>query len=158
MSQQHQRPGRFAWPPVIYVGAIAATIIVHWLLPAPWITGPFSEFLFGLGCLIAAGALAIVITAIRALRRAGTTVMPNRRSDHLVTKGPYSFTRNPIYLGNTMLMMALALIFGVAWFFVFALLAAFLTGRIAIAAEEKHLDLRFGRAWRDYAKRVRRWI
>ena len=37
--------------------------------------------------------------------------MPNRAADHLVTKGPFSFTRNPIYLGNTMLMIGIG-IFG----------------------------------------------
>lgn len=158
MSNEQERPSRWPWPPIIYAGAVAAAIIAHWLLPLPWLTGPFSEFLFGLGCLIAAAALAIIITAIRALRRAGTTAMPNRASSQLVTQGPFSFTRNPIYLGDTMLMMALALIFGIAWFIVFGLLAAYLTSKAAIEAEERHLALRFGRAYRDYAKRVRRWI
>jgi protein-S-isoprenylcysteine O-methyltransferase Ste14 len=84
--------------------------------------------------------------------------LPTRRAEHLVTGGPFAFTRNPIYLGNTMLMLGAGLVFGLLWFLPAAVIAAFLTQRIAIEAEEKHLESRFGRAYRDYRKKVRRWI
>ncbi len=47
---------------------------------------------------------------------------------------------------------------GSLWFFLFALICAFVVQKLAIEPEEKHLEARFGKRYRDYAKRVRRWI
>ncbi|MDP3898022.1 MAG: isoprenylcysteine carboxylmethyltransferase family protein, partial [Mesorhizobium sp.] len=96
--------------------------------------------------------------AMRTLARHRTTVMPHRGADHLVSEGPYAFTRNPIYLGNTMLMIGVGLASGILWFLLFAILAAMATQKLAIEREERHLELRFGKRYRDYRKKVRRWI
>lgn len=98
------------------------------------------------------------MAAFHTLRKANTTVLPHRGADHLVTDGPFSFTRNPIYLANTLLMFGLGLVSGITWFFLLGLVAAFLTQKLAIEGEEQHLEIRFGKRYRDYAKRVRRWI
>ena len=84
--------------------------------------------------------------------------MPNRAAEHLVTGGPFSFTRNPIYLANALLMIAVGLIAGIAWLVLFAIVAAYATQKLAIEREERHLQARFGKRYIDYAKRVRRWI
>lgn len=158
MSTTDDRPNRLPWPPMIYVSAAALALVLNWLAPLPWISGPFGEFLFAVGWLVVAGALAIDIAAMRAMRRARTTIMPNKGSDHLVTSGPFSFTRNPIYVGNTMLMIGIGLIAGIVWFLLLAPVAAYATTKLAIEREERHLDARFGRKYRDYRKKVRRWI
>ncbi len=159
MSRIEERPNSLPWPPMIYLAAAALAILLHfWILPAPWLPAPFSEFLFAVGWLVVAGAIAIDIAAMRAMRRARTTIMPNRGSDHLVSSGPFSFTRNPIYLGNTMLMIGTGLIAGIAWFLVLAPVAAYATTKLAIEREEKHLEARFGKKYRDYRKKVRRWL
>jgi protein-S-isoprenylcysteine O-methyltransferase Ste14 len=141
MSSYEERPNRFPW-----------------LLPLPWFGSPFADFLFAIGILVALAALAIDFAAMRTLSRARTTILPHRGSEHLVIAGPYSFTRNPIYLGNTMLMIAAGLVFGMVWFLLLAPVAAFVTQKLAIEREEQHLALRFGKKYRDYQKRVRRWI
>ena len=97
-------------------------------------------------------------STIRALMRAKTTIMPSGTAEHLVTSGPFSFTRNPIYLGNTTLTIGIGLIVGSIWFLMAALLAAFVTQAVTIVHEEKYLKARFGRRYHDYALRVRRWI
>lgn len=158
MTAIEQRPNTLPWPPVIYLGALALGLIVHWLWPLPWLPSTLAEFMFAIGWLVVAGAVALEVAAMRAMSRARTTIMPNRRSDHLVTGGPFAITRNPIYLGNTMMMMGIGLITGIALMIPMALVAAFVTGRLAIAREERHLEARFGKAYRDYAKKVRRWI
>ena len=105
-----------------------------------------------------AAALAIDVGAMRTMSKHRTTILPHRGSAHLVTDGPFSFTRNPIYLGNTMLTLGIGLISGNLWFMAMALVAAFATQKLAIEREEKHLYERFGKRFRDYSKRVRRWI
>ena len=158
MGIYEERPNRFPWPPVIYVAAIALAVVLHWFWPLPWLGSPLADFLFAVGVITAVGAIAIDIAAMRALQRAHTTILPHRGSAHLQTAGPYAFTRNPIYLGNTMLMIAAGLAFGIVWFLLLAPLAGFVTQKLAIEREEQHLTLRFGKPYRDYMKRVRRWI
>jgi len=158
MSDSSDRPNSIPWPPLIYCAAIAVAIILGYLVPLPWLPPPTSDILFAIGWLLVAGAIAIDVAAMRTMARHRTTIMPHRRSDHLVTDGPFSFTRNPIYLGNTMLTVGIGLISGIVWFVPLALVAAFATQKLAIEREEKHLYARFGKRFRDYAKRVRRWI
>lgn len=158
MTAVETRPNTLPWPPIVYVAAVAAAIVLNWLVPLPWIPGPLGELLFAVGWLVVGGALAIDIMAMRTMARAKTTIMPHRGSDHLVTSGPFSFTRNPIYLGNTMLMIGIGLIAGIVWFILLAPVAAFVTQKLAIEREERHLEMRFGKKYRDYAKKVRRWI
>jgi protein-S-isoprenylcysteine O-methyltransferase Ste14 len=152
------RPSRFPWPPVIYLVAIAVSIVLWLLYPLPWFGSPLSDILFAVGCVMIVAVVGIDISAMRTLARANTTIRPDKASTHLVTTGAFSFSRNPIYLANTLIMLGAALIAGIAWFIPLALIAAFLTQKLAIEGEEKHLALRFGKKYQDYRKRVRRWI
>lgn len=150
--------GIIPWPPVIYVVAIALSVILGMLYPLPWIGDIFGDLLFGIGLVALFGVAALWATAIRAMMRARTTLDPNAEPDHLVTSGPFGITRNPMYLANTLLLIGVAFIAGIAWFLLFAFLAAFATQKLAIEKEEKILTAKFGKKYRDYAKRVRRWI
>ena len=158
MSAIEDRPNRLPWPQVIYIAAAAIAVLLHWLWPLPWLPEPLRGLLFAAGWLTVAGAITIDIAAMRAMRRARTTIMPHKAAAHLVTSGPFSFTRNPIYLGNTMLMIGIGLVAGMVWFILLAPLAGFVTTKLAIEREERHLQARFGKKYRDYAHKVRRWI
>ena len=151
-------PNRIPWPPLIYIAAFAISIVLGVFVPLPWFSGPLSDILFAMGWLAIAAVVAIDVSAMRTLSRAKTTIMPHRGSDHLVTSGPFSFTRNPIYLANTLAMFGAGMITGIVWFFVFGLVAAFATQKLAIEREDQHLAARFGKKYLDYKKRVRRWI
>jgi protein-S-isoprenylcysteine O-methyltransferase Ste14 len=158
VSDLQTRPAAFPWPPVIYAAALAVAILLAVTVPLPWISGTLGEFLFAVGVLLLAGGIAMIVLAIRALSRAGTTVSPMQPAVQLVTSGPYAISRNPIYLGNTVVMVGIALIAGSPWFIILGVAAAFATSLLTIRSEERHLELRFGRRYREYAKRVRRWI
>ena len=93
-----------------------------------------------------------------AFRRHRTTVLPHRGATRLITDGPFRFTRNPIYVGNTLLVAGLGFVLGVAWLMPAALLAAWATQKLAIEREERHLALRFGADWARYAARTPRWL
>ena len=92
------------------------------------------------------------------MQRAKTTILAHRATEKLVTAGPFSFTRNPIYLAFTMLIIGIGLIAGIWWLVLIAPFAAFATVKLAIEGEERHLEARFGKTYRDYAKKIRRWI
>ncbi|SRR5579871_4028672 len=158
MNDVRARPNNLPWPPIIYLSAIAVGVLLNVLYPLPWFGQPLAGILFAVGWLAIAGFLALNISAIRTMRRAGTTVRPDRGTDHLVTDGPFSFTRNPLYVAGTLLVLGIGLISGIVWFLLLAVLAAFTVQKLAIEREERHLQARFGDAYLDYAGRVRRWI
>jgi protein-S-isoprenylcysteine O-methyltransferase Ste14 len=158
MSDIAQRPNRIPWPPIVYLAGIAASIWLDVLYPLPWFGAPFADILFAAGFLLFAAVVALYVTTLRAFARAKTTVSPVKGADHMVTTGPFSFTRNPIYLANTLLLIGGGLVSGNPWFFVFALICAFATQKLAIEREERHLEAKFGKRYRDYAKKVRRWV
>ena len=75
---------------------------------------------------------------------------------HLVTTGPYAWTRNPMYLGHLIFFAGLALLLsGLAWV-VFAAHALWFDRRVR--EDEASLAAQFGEPYRDYLRRVKRWI
>ncbi len=158
MKDVTARPNSLPWPPIIFLAAVAVSVLLNVFYPIPWVGQPWSGILFVLGWLLIAAFVALNISATRAMRRAGTTVRPNRATDHLVTEGFFSFTRNPLYVAGTMLVLGIGLVTGIVWFLPLAILAAFAVQKLAIEREERHLHARFGEQYLDYARRVRRWI
>jgi protein-S-isoprenylcysteine O-methyltransferase Ste14 len=158
MSAIERGPIHFPWPPILYVAAILASIVLSWAVPLPWLAEPLAGMLLVAGIVLGAAAIALVLTAIHMMHKANTSVRLDRPAQHLVQDGPFSISRNPIYLGNTLFMIGIGLAAGMLWFIILAIVAAFLTQKLAIEREEPHLDQRFGKKYRDYRKRVRRWI
>lgn len=157
MSDPAERPNRFPWPPIIYGVAVLAAILLGLVLPLP-IGWPAWEIRALAGAVLAIAAIAVEIGAARTLRRGETTIMPHRRSSRLVTGGPFAWSRNPIYLGNTALMIAIGLVAGSVWFILLAIVAAFAVTELAIKREERHLAALFGEEYGAYRSRVRRWL
>ncbi len=158
MNKHHDTPNKIPWPPMILLGGIAAGFVLQSVLPLPWAVGSAREMLQGTGFVAIAVAALIYFLAIRELWKHKTTVNPIGRSSHLVTSGPFAVSRNPIYLANIVLTCGIGLAAGVPWLFAIAIATGLLEQQFAIVREEKHLESHFGKAWRDYAKRVRRWI
>ncbi|PWJ77678.1 protein-S-isoprenylcysteine O-methyltransferase Ste14 [Pseudaminobacter salicylatoxidans] len=152
------RPNTVPWPPLVYIVAVALSIALNIVYPLPWFHGLLGDILFAAGWLAVLGAIALYVSALQAMRRARTTILPTQAAEHLVTDGAFAVTRNPIYLAITLLMVGVGLITGIVWFLLFGVLAAFATQKLAVEREEKHLETRFGKRYRDYTKRVRRWI
>lgn len=155
---QNDRPNTIPWPPIIYLIATAVGVMAQRIAPVPWVEGSFAGALQILGAALAIAAIALDITTFGTFRKHKTTVMPNKAATNLITSGPFAWSRNPIYVGNTVLVFAAGLYFGSAWLVVLAFVAAWVTQKLAIEREEQHLRAKFGAAWESYAKRVRRWL
>lgn len=152
------RPNTIPWPPIIVVCTVAIGIILNGLYDLGSPFGVIGELLFGLGAMTIVIAILIDFAAMRTMRNAKTTIMPHKGSDHLVTKGVFAFSRNPIYLANAMLIFGLGLVFSNYWLCLMMPIAAYATLKLAIEREEKHLETRFGGPFRSYKKKVNRWI
>lgn len=156
---QEKPPSSFPWPPVLYAVAILSALAIQaWVYPLPWLPGTVGGMAFMAGLLLIAAAVFIDVRTFAELRRHKTTILPTKAASRLVTSGPFSFSRNPIYLSNTMLTVGLGLALGNAWLLPAAFLAAYAVTKLAIEGEEKHLARKFGTAWHHYAKKVRRWL
>jgi len=144
-------------PPLIYAGGLAAGYGAHRLLPIRvWPEPRALESLLGWGLLVAGVLLAV--SAAYLFRRAGTTPNPTKPTSALVIWGPYRFTRNPMYVGMTMLYLGGTLLLNDPWPLAFLPVVIALVQRYVIAREEAYLERKFGDAYRAYRARVRRWI
>jgi protein-S-isoprenylcysteine O-methyltransferase Ste14 len=152
------RPNRIPWPPLIYLAAALIAYVLHRLVPLPWVPGVLQAVLYWTGLLLLGAAIATEMWTALVFRKHRTTILPHRAASHLITTGPFVWSRNPIYVGNTTLLVGAGLVFGMAWFCIMALAAAFTTQKLAIEREEKHLAAKFGSAWQTYAARVPRWL
>uniref|UniRef100_E6VD43 Isoprenylcysteine carboxyl methyltransferase n=1 Tax=Rhodopseudomonas palustris (strain DX-1) TaxID=652103 RepID=E6VD43_RHOPX len=149
------RPNRLPWPPMLLAIAALAAIGLGVVLPLPL---PRSELVVWTGYVLVALGFSGDVWAILTMRAARTNVLPHRAADRLVTWGPFRFSRNPIYLANTLLLTGIGLAVGNGWFVPLALLMAVLVDRLAIRREERHLAIRFGNAWIEYASMTPRWL
>lgn len=144
-------------PPVAYIAAIVAGIGLHellWPLPialprAPRVAG---ALLIGLlGVALAAGAL-------RLFRTTGQDPKPWVATPEIIRTGVYRFTRNPMYLGLSLLQSAIGIGVGNLWVLLLVPLACVVVQITAIRHEEAYLERKFGDAYRDYKTSVRRWL
>lgn len=158
MTAARERNLRFLLPATIFLAMTVLAAIAAIFLPLPWLPRPLSDFLFAMGLAVCLGAVWMIVAALRALRRAGTTVLAGGDPTQLVTTGPFGISRNPIYLGLAALLVGAGLALGQLWLFAAAVIAGLLVHRLVVLEEEHKLESRFGRAWREYRKRVRRWI
>jgi protein-S-isoprenylcysteine O-methyltransferase Ste14 len=102
--------------------------------------------------------VALIGWAFLAFRSHKTTVLPHQRADALIASGPFAWSRNPIYLGEAVILTGLALYHGSLWHALAIPVFMLVLTKLAIEREEAHLAARFGDAWAAYRARVRRWL
>ena len=148
-------PGVIAPPPFIYTGALAAGLLAHRRFRVPFLPRRLARTL---GPLLIVGGFVVGLLGLREMRRAGTNVDPYRPATAVVTGGPYRFTRNPMYVGFTLMYAGIS-----AWtnaLLPILMLPAVqqLMRRGVIEREERYLERKFGDEYLQYKGRVRRWI
>ena len=94
------------------------------------------------------------------LRRARTTVNPMKPegASSLVTSGIYRVTRNPMYVGLLLVLVAWAAFLAAPWALVGPLAFVIYMSRFQIRPEERVLESKFGKPYEDYRAKVRRWL
>lgn len=109
--------------------------------------------------LVALG-LSLDVWGLVAFRRARTTLNPlsPERTSAVVQGGPYRFTRNPMYLGMTLITIGIGLLANNLWIALFALPALLTVHVIAVLPEERYLSDKFGERYTAYLSQVRRYL
>ena len=143
-------------PPIAWALAVLAGLVLNWLMPLPFVPAAVSAG--WLGAIVFVLALALVAWAIITMSRAGSNVPTNLPTTTIVETGPYRFTRNPIYLGMVLGLIALAVAFNDLWLLMTLVPFALVIRYGVITREEAYLERRFGDVYRRYRARVRRWV
>ncbi len=110
------------------------------------------------GAALVLAGLLLMIAAVWELRRHHTTIDPREPPSAIVTTGVFAWSRNPIYLGDTLVLAGLALWWdSVLGLFLVPVFVWVITRRF-ILKEEARLSELFGSEFADYSDRVRRWF
>lgn len=100
------------------------------------------------------------LAGVISFRRAKTTVNPMKpeTATSLVSSGIYSVTRNPMYVGLLLVLLAWAIYLSSAWALLGPVGFVLYISRFQIAPEERVLSTLFGSEYTAYQSKVRRWL
>lgn len=157
-SQSGHTPDVIARPPLLFVGGLLAGWLLEWL----WPLGPSGFAMHAavgsIGVLMILAAGVIFALAARRFRQAGTNIPTNLPTTALVTKGPYRYSRNPIYIALALLYAGIAVVAGLWWSLPLLVPVLVVLHWGVVLREERYLENRFGDAYRAYKSRTRRYL
>ena len=148
-------PGVIAPPPLIFAGALVAGLLLNRLRPTSFLPRALSRVL---GWPLAVAGFLFGLWGFREMRRAGTNVDPYHPTTAIVEAGPYRFTRNPLYVGMTLVYSGVSARANALPAVLLLPFVLHLVDRGVIKREERYLEAKFGDEYLRYKSRVRRWI
>jgi protein-S-isoprenylcysteine O-methyltransferase Ste14 len=141
-------------PPFVFLAAILLGIGLNRAWPLPF----RPSILLLLGPLAVVCAVLLFLFSLREFRAAGTSVRGTERSTTIVRTGPYRFTRNPIYLSFTLLVLGLSVWLNNLWLIAMLAPAVGFIALVVIPREERFLERNFHQEYSSYKAAVRRWL
>jgi protein-S-isoprenylcysteine O-methyltransferase Ste14 len=149
--------GVIALPPLIFLGFLAAATVLEAILPLP-IPVAHSLASYVAGVALAASGFGMIAMGTRRFAAAGTNIPPTLPTTALVVDGIYRRTRNPLYLGTTLIYLGLSVAAGSLWAIGLLVPLLWVINVGVVKREERYLERKFGDAYRAYKGRVRRWV
>lgn len=111
-----------------------------------------------LGGLLVGGGLVLMALAFAEFRKARTTIIPHNTPSVMIQSGIFSRTRNPIYLGDALVLAGLILRFDAVLSLPLVPIFVWLIEYRFILAEEARMRVEFRVDFARYEQKVRRWI
>jgi protein-S-isoprenylcysteine O-methyltransferase Ste14 len=144
--------------PWVFILAYLIGFVVQLYLPIPIRSPEIVRIALIAGVILVVIGLAVAFSALGIFRKRSTTTIPFETPTSLVTSGPYRFTRNPMYVGLTLIYLGVAGTRAEIWpVIVLPVLFAYVNF-VVIPVEERRLHDVFGDAYAQYGARVRRWL
>ena len=107
----------------------------------------------GLGAILGLGLPSVVM-----FRRGGQSENPWAPTPHIEVRGPFRWTRNPMYLQMLLLGVGAAVFLWNPWILLLTPVGGWVLQRWVIRPEESYLEAKFGETYLAYKRRVRRWL
>jgi len=142
-------------PPIYFLGYALLAFLLNAFIPVKEIL-PFPITLFGY-VLVAAGFLLNGWTSSQFLK-SKTTINPYGKSTFLIKKGPFRFSRNPIYLAFFIILFGIGFVLGSVTSLLPSFAFILTMNKTFIVYEEADLEKTFGKKYISYKQKVRRWI
>lgn len=142
-------------PPTYFWVAAVLSFLLHFafrkmiVVPYPWSIIGFVPIVFG---------AVFNIWADQLFKKRNTTVKPFEHPSVLVTDGPFAWSRHPMYLGMTAILLGIAVICGTLPSFLGPILFWLVIRSKFVRAEEQSMSDAFGEEYAEYQKRVQTWI
>ena len=114
-----------------------------------------TEFLSGL--FIGGGLVLIVLTALQ-FRKARTSIIPHKTPERMITNGLFARSRNPIYLGDALILTGVILRFDAVLSLALVPIFIWWIERHFIVPEENRMRRAFRAEYARYEQKVRRWV
>jgi len=149
-------PGVRIPPPLIFVAVFLAGQLLQKLFEMHL---PIREALADTaGIVVALCGAMIALKPFIDFARIGTGIVPIRPATTLVVSGLYRFTRNPMYVGLSLIYAGVSLTFEAPGSLLLLPVAIVIIDRYVIPREEAYLERRFGPEYVAYKQQVRRWV
>ena len=154
-SDEQDKAGVVAPPPLIYVGSLVLGMLLNRRFPITFLPRRIAR---SLGWPLLGVGVLLIGWFEWAMRQARTPANPYKPVSHMVTQGPFQYTRNPGYLSMAMIYAGIATIANALSAILLLPVALLVIQRGVIEREERYLERKFGEEYLRYKARVRRWI
>jgi protein-S-isoprenylcysteine O-methyltransferase Ste14 len=141
-------------PPLWLLVALTSAKAISLMAPL----AVFGVFGKGLGALFVLAGLALMGLAVLQMRAQGTSFIPRRDPAALVTRGVFRFSRNPIYLGDTLVLIGVILWWDAPLALIVVPVFTALIKKRFILDEEARLQRQFGPQFQAWQAETGRWI
>jgi len=104
--------------------------------------------------------ISVFVAAVSSFKKEKTTVNPIsiEKASSLVVNGIFKYSRNPMYLGMSFILLGLVFKFNVIGGLLFTSMFMLFITIFQIKPEEAAMEKLFDQEWKDYTKNVRRWL
>jgi protein-S-isoprenylcysteine O-methyltransferase Ste14 len=158
MNQERDAAGVRVFPPVVPLVTILVGVFLNWLVPIYLGVAIPAPHRYWIGGGIVVGAVIMAGSAVVLMRRSGQSENPWKPTFSIVERGPYRFTRNPMYLQMVIACIGFAIILMNWWILLLTPVCAWILHRFVILPEEAYLERKFGESYLAFKRRVRRWL
>lgn len=145
------------FPPGVPLATILLGVVLHRFWPIPVVLPAPARYWIG-GMVVVFSILGLGLRAIILFRRSGQNENPWKPTPEIVDRGPFRLTRNPMYLQMVLACLGVSIILSNTWILLLTPVCALVLQQFAILPEEEYLERKFGDSYRDYQRRVRRWL
>ena len=149
-------PGVKFIPPIPYLLCLITGGAIEYFMPSDF-TLPRSARL-ALGLTLGAAAFWFMAWGRGMFHKQGTSEKTFEPATALVVEGAYRYSRNPMYVGMTGFLLGIGLAAGSFWLLLACLPFCLYILLYVVPCEEEYMHRRWGEAYLDYCRQVRRWL
>jgi protein-S-isoprenylcysteine O-methyltransferase Ste14 len=147
------------FPPAVPLATVLLGVAAQYVIPLNVALALPLAARLSIGTIIVVGSvLGLGLWSVLLVRRSGQSENPWKPTTEIVDAGPFRVSRNPMYLQMVLVCVGFSVILWNVYIFVLAPLCAWTLQRLVILPEEVYLERKFGDVYREYKRRVRRWV